>query len=353
MSLYKRKDSPFWWVKLTVGGRRVSQSSGTANKRQAQEFHDKRKAELWEQERLGVKPRRKWEEAVLRYLNEEVNKKSVGDDKLHLRWLHPRLEGMDLAQITRDVVDGLRQESQDTGVSNATTNRRVQVLRAILRRAHLEWEWLDRLPRFRLLKEPQGRVRYLTRGEAARLLAELPEHLRAMARFSLATGLRQGNVKGLRWSKVDVERKAAWVDASEAKGKRAIPVPLNTEAMQVIAEQRGKNPEWVFTFRGKPVEFKTSTKAWRNALKRAGIENFRWHDLRHTWASWHAQGGTPMHVLQKLGGWQTPAMVQRYAHLGMDDLKRYAEQVRIQQPAAGYDLATLEKQRAAEATLCP
>ena len=104
---------------------------------------------------------------------------------------------------------------------------------------------------------------------------------------------------------------------------------------------------------GKPVEFKTSTKAWRNALKRAGIENFRWHDLRHTWASWHAQGGTPMHVLQKLGGWQTPAMVQRYAHLGMDDLKRYAEQVRIQQPAAGYDLATLEKQRAAEATLCP
>ena len=108
-------------------------------------------------------------------------------------------------------------------------------MRAILRRAHLEWEWLDRLPRFRLLKEPQGRVRYLTRGEAARLLAELPEHLRAMARFSLATGLRQGNVKGLRWSKVDVERKAAWVEASEAKGKRAIPVPLNTEAMQVIA----------------------------------------------------------------------------------------------------------------------
>lgn len=242
MSLYKRKDSPFWWVKLTVRGRRVSQSSGTANKRQAQEFHDKRKAELWEQERLGVKPRRIWDEAVLRYLNEEVNKKSVGDDKLHLRWLQPRLEGVDLAQITRDVVDGLRQESQNTGVSNATTNRRVQVLRAILRRAHLEWEWLDRLPRFRLLKEPQGRVRYLTRGEAARLLAELPEHLRAMARFSLATGLRQGNVKGLRWSKVDVERKAAWVEASEAKGKRAIPVPLNTEAMQVIGMRPATSP---------------------------------------------------------------------------------------------------------------
>lgn len=346
MSLYKRKDSPNWWVKLTVNGRSLSESTGTADKRQAKEYHDRRKAELWEQQRLGVKPSRKWEEAVLRYLGEEVNKKSISDEKLHLRWLQPRLEAMDLTQITRDVVDGLMQESQRAGVSSATSNRRIQVLRAILRRAHLEWEWIDRLPRFRLLKEPQGRVRYLTREEAARLLTELPEHLRAMARFSLATGLRQSNVKGLRWSNVDLERKAAWVDSTEAKGKCAIPVPLNSEAMQVVKEQLGKHPEWVFTFRGRPVEFQTSTKAWRKALERAGIENFRWHDLRHTWASWHAQGGTPMHVLQKLGGWATAAMVQRYAHLGMDDLKRYAEQVRIQEVVGSYDLATLETQAA-------
>lgn len=342
MSLYKRKDSPNWWVKLTVSNRSVSESTGTADKRQAKEYHDKRKAELWEQQRLGVKPRRKWEEAVLRYLNEEVNKKSINDEKMHLRWLQPRLEGLDLTEITRDVVDGLMQESQRAGVSSATTNRRIQVLRAILRRAHLEWEWLDRLPRFRLLKEPQGRVRYLTREEATRLMVELPEHLRAMVRFSLATGWRRSNVTGLRWSHVDLERGMAWVDATEAKGKRAIPAPLNTEALQVIEEQRGKHPEWVFTYGGKR-QSQTSTTSWRQALKRAGIENFRWHDLRHTWASWHAQGGTPMHVLQKLGGWATPSMVQRYAHLGMDDLKRYAEQVRVQTPAGSYDPATLQQ----------
>ncbi len=342
MSLYKRKDSPFWWVKLTVCGRRVSESTGTADRRQAQEFHDRRKAELWEQQRLGVKPRRMWEEAVLRYLDEERDKKSINDKKLNLRWLQPRLEGTDLTHISRDVVDGLIQESQRTGASNATTNRRIRLLRAVLRRAHLEWEWIDKLPRFRMLEEPQGRVRYLSREEAARLMAELPEHLRAMACFALATGLRQSNVTRLRWSHVDLERGAAWVEATDAKGKQAIPVPLNAEAVQVIEEQRGKNPEWVFTFRGEPVKFQTSTKAWRKALKRAGIENFRWHDLRHTWASWHAQGGTPMHVLQKLGGWRTPLMVQRYAHLGMDDLKRYAEQVRLKETLPGYDLATLE-----------
>lgn len=341
MSLYKRKDSPFWWVKLTVCGRRVSESTGTADKRQAQEFHDKRKAELWEQQRLGVKPRRTWEEAVLRYLNEEVDKKTIKDDMVLLRWLQPHLEGMALGDISRDVVDRLIQASQKTGVSNATTNRRIQVLRAILRRAHLEWEWIDKVPRFRLLKEPQGRVRFLTREEATRLLVELPEHLRSMARFALATGLRQSNITGLRWSNVDLERGMAWVDATEAKAKRAIPVPLNAEAMQVVREQCGKHPERVFTFRGKP-QTQVSTKAWWNALKRAGIENFRWHDLRHTWASWHAQDGTPMHALQTLGGWQTPSMVQRYAHLGLCDLKRYAEQVRIE-PTSGYDLATYQE----------
>lgn len=338
MSLYKRKDSPYWWVKLTVGHRRVSQSTGTTNKRQAQEFHDKCKVELWEQERLGVKPSHIWEEAVLRYLNEEVGKKSLKDEMTLLRWLQPRLEGIFLSDITRDMLDNLTQESLREGISNGRVNRRLQMVRAVLRRAALEWEWLDKLPKFRLLKEPQGRVRFLTREEAARLLVELPDHLRAMARFALATGLRQSNITGLLWAKVDIDRGMAWVEAAEAKGKRAIPVPLNTDAMQVLQEQQGKHPELVFPYRGKR-QTQVSTKAWWTALERAGIKDFRWHDLRHTWASWHAQDGTPMHALQTLGGWQTPAMVQRYAHLGLGDLKRYAEQVRME-PTPSYDLAT-------------
>jgi len=67
--------------------------------------------------------------------------------------------------------------------------------------------------------------------------------------------------------------------------------------------------------------------AWRKALKRAGIINFRWHDLRHTWASWHVQAGTPQYVLQELGGWSSAEMVRRYAHLSSEHLARYAEQM--------------------------
>lgn len=66
---------------------------------------------------------------------------------------------------------------------------------------------------------------------------------------------------------------------------------------------------------------------WRNAVKDAGIVDFRWHDLRHTWASWHVQQGTPLHVLQELGGWETADMIRRYAHLALEHLAEYAEKL--------------------------
>jgi hypothetical protein len=68
-----------------------------------------------------------------------------------------------------------------------------------------------------------------------------------------------------------------------------------------------------------------NTKAWHKALEPVGIENFRWHDLRHTWASWHIQNVTPLHVLQELGGWSTPEMVQKYAHLSSDHLAQWVD----------------------------
>jgi integrase len=324
MSLYKRKNSPYWWVKLSHKGQRLQESTGTADKRQAQEFHDKRKFELWEQQRLGVKPRHSWEEAVLRQLAETAQKASLVTDKFHLRWMQPHLEGMDLNDIDRTVIDRLQLVGLAEGVSNSTVNRRLKLLRSILRKAVHDWDWLSQVPRMRMLKEPIGRVRFLTKDDAARLLRELPEHLRTMVVFSLATGLRQGNVKNLRWAQVDLAKRMAWVEAGEAKARRAIPVPLNPDALRVLEAQAGRHPVYVFTFRGQRIE-QINTKAWRGALERAGIENFRWHDLRHTWASWHAQNGTPMNVLQELGGWSSSEMVQRYAHLSMEHLEGYAE----------------------------
>lgn len=325
MPLNKRGST--WYVDVVApNGERIRRSAGTGNKAHAQEFHDKLKAELWRTSKLGEMPRHSWNEAVVRWLKEQSHKATIETDKVHLRWLDKYLGGKSLDTISRSLVDRITDAKCAEGVKNATVNRTLEVLRGILRRCVNQWEWLEKAPQIRMLHEPTRRIRFLTREEAQRLLAELPEHMADMMAFSLATGLRRANVTGLQWSQVDLVRRLAWIHPDQAKARRAIPVPLNAEAVITIRKNLGKHPTHVFVFQGKPV-YQVSTKTWYSALKRAGIEDFRWHDLRHTWASWHVQSGTPLHALQELGGWETADMVRRYAHLAAEHLAPYADRL--------------------------
>ena len=319
MSLYKRKDSSCWWVKITIGnGRPIQRSTGTDDKIKAQEFHDRLKAQMWEQERLGVKPGHSWKEAVVRWIAETSDKATHKEDVKKLQWLHAFLGDRMMDDITLDVIDTIRQAKLKEA-SKATVNRYLALLRSILIRARDEWEWLDKVPKVRLFKESISRERALTFDQAKRLLDELPPHQREVVLFALATGLRQSNVLKLEWAQVNLELKHAWVQGTQSKNRRPISVPLNELALVVLMRQIGKHPQRVFTYLGNPLA-RANTRAWKKALKRAGIENFRWHDLRHTWATWQRQAGTPTHELQRLGGWRTSAMVERYAHLAPDHL---------------------------------
>ena len=349
MSLFKRSGSSYWWVKLSHNGRRIQQSTGTSDKAKATEYHDKLKASLWDQERLGVKPSRTRNEAVVRYLAETTHKASQDTDKTHLRWVDRFLGGKTLGAIDRELLDRIHSARKAEGVAASTINRTMEVVRAVLRRAANEWDWLDKVPRIRMLPEPNRHVRWLTRDEAGRLIAELPEHLAAMVRFSLETGLRRANVTGLEWSQVDLARRTAWIHPDQAKARKAIAVPLSAAAVVVLRGQIGKHSTRVFSYRGNPVR-QVNTKAWQLALQRSGITEFRWHDLRHTWASWHAQAGTPLHVLQELGGWESAEMVRKYAHLSTVHLTEYVDRVsslRLVAPA-GEGVATIQLRAANE-----
>jgi integrase len=275
---------------------------------------------------LGERTRRTWNEAVVRWLKESSHKVTIGMEKAHLRWLDRYLRGKSLVEINRALLDRITEARLAEGKGNGTVNRTLEVVRAILRKSRDEWEWIDRAPRVRMLKEPTRRVRFLSREEAQRLLAELPDHLAAMAAFSLATGLRRSNVTGLQWTQVDLVRRLAWIHPDQAKARKAIPVPLNADAVSLIRQQLGRHETHVFSYQGQPVK-QVNTKAWYAALKRAGIEDFRWHDLRHTWASWHVQQGTPRHALQELGGWESSEMVRRYAHFSAEHLAPYADRL--------------------------
>ncbi len=267
-----------------------------------------------------------WEEAAARWLAETGHKKTHKDDKVKIAWLHPHLAAEPLSRINRDRVDQIMAIKERHGIKPATVNKYLALIRAVLRRACHEWAWLDTPPRLRMRKVHGHRTRFLSRQEADRLILQLPAHLKAMALFSLNTGLRAGNVIHLQWLQVNLNARIAYIHPDQSKNGKAIGVPLNQAALQVLEEQKGRHPAYVFTYKSKPIT-STSTRAWYKALQRAGIANFRWHDLRHTWASWHAQAGTPLSVLQELGGWKSAAMVQRYAHLTAGHLLKYAENI--------------------------
>lgn len=322
MSLYKRKDSPFWWVKLPpIAGelKPLQQSTATANKRQAKQFEEKLISDRWKQDKLGTKPKYTWDQAAEKWLAETTHKRTQAWDKSMLRWFHPYLGGKELSEINRALLDQIK-DKRARNVKPGTVNRYMALVRAILRRACYEWEWLDRVPKVSMAKDRETRIRSLTRDEFSRLLDELPQHLRDMAVFSVATGLRQSNVTRLQWRKVSLERRHLWIAAADHKNGKEHGVPLNDMAMDVLTRRQGDHPTHVFTYEGRPI-VQVNTKAWRNALKRAGIEDFRWHDLRHTFATWHREAGTPTHELQRLGGWKTQSMVERYAHVAPEGLQ--------------------------------
>ena len=357
MHLYQRGKRGTWWVDLgEIAGQRARRSTGTTDRAAAQEYAATLAASLWRQRRLGESPQVTWDQAVVEWLADHQHRRSIEDIKRVLRWLTEHLRGVALADITDTRIRMLRQarqarpvnrrsiakaEANDTPpppakpASAATVNRTLAQLSAVLHYAH-QRGWLAAVPPIAKAHEPAKPATWLTREQAAALLEELPPHLAAMAGFALATGLRESNVRLLRWDQVDMARAVAWFEAAEMKADRTHGVPLSADALRVLAGQQGKHRRWVFPVpswdlsgpeprrvQDSPTS-KISSAAWRKACIRAGVPTLRFHDLRHTWASWHVQAGTPLPVLQELGGWASYSMVLRYSHLGRSHVAAWA-----------------------------
>jgi integrase len=135
-------------------------------------------------------------------------------------------------------------------------------------------------------------------------------------------------VKLLEWDEVHFDKKMVLIPPEKAKAKETIVVPLNAETLAVLKSVQGKHEKYVFVKEGKVIA-DPNCRDWRRALSEAQITDFRWHDLRHTWASWHVQNGTPLYVLKELGGWKTLSMVEKYAHLAPEHLAQYVDNVLV------------------------
>jgi integrase len=318
MSIKLRGD--VYWLDVQINGQRIRESLKTGDKKQAQALADIRRAELWQGRLLKAKPKKTFREACTRWLAEKAHKKSLSEDQDKINYFLPKLGDRQLSNITRDDIEQIL----PTDVKPATRNRYRALIRSMLRAAEREWEWIDRAPVLRTESEPKRRVAFLTREQAELLMASLPEKYRTPVRFALLTGLRRSNVFNLTWDKVDLQRGTVIVEADEAKAGQRILVPLNSAAREILKALPEPHEGRVW---GDVTRVWCNT--WKASCTRAGVPWLRFHDLRHTWASWHAMAGTPLSVLQELGGWHSPQMVQRYAHLSPEHLAAAAERVSL------------------------
>src|SRR3984885_3412954 len=241
--LYRRKDSRFWWIGLVLpDGRRVCQSTGCVSRTDAESYLVRLKNEAIEAKQQGLLGIFVWQQAVVRYLEEFADKRSLSDDKDHLKKLDPYLRALKLDAIDMAALQPfIRDRKLNDGVSNATVNRALEIVRRILNLAHQDWRWLNSVPRIRMLKEPRRRVRFLRHDEVDRLIAVLPRHMKAIVKFALATGCRASEILGLEWSRVDLTRKVAWLDHGTTKSGEGRGIPLNADAVAAL-ESTGGTP---------------------------------------------------------------------------------------------------------------
>lgn len=206
----------------------------------------------------------------------------------------------------------------------ATKNRYLASIRRIFTLS-MQAGWVDKVPVLINLTEPSVRVRWITKDQASRLVDALSaQWMRDVCEFALHTGARANEILTLEWASVDLSKSVAWVTNDRAKSGKARALPLNHEAVQLLRRRLPYHVKWVFTnsYGNRPVQ--TDARVFKRACLEVGIEDFSFHDLRHTWASWHVQAGTPLFILREMGGWETLEMVRKYAHLNAEHLEKYS-----------------------------
>jgi integrase len=200
---------------------------------------------------------------------------------------------------------------------------------AVLRACVKDFHYLEHVPSVPMYRPGLDEPRYITREQYKALCSELPHHLELAARFAVHTLLRMREMLGLTWDRINLEQRTAWVPRRQRKGKiETFKFPLSSEVVRVLDELRTLNHSGrhVFQWQGRPVD-DCNTRAFQEACRRVGLDGLRWHDLRHTGASWAAQAGVSLHEIKELGGWKDLRMVLRYAHLAPSSVAGASEKV--------------------------
>ncbi len=328
MGIYKR--GKVWWMRLTFEGRQLRRSTETTNKRLAQKVHAKVITEITEGKWFDIKPEedKTFREMMDKYL-EEYSILKTPNGQCRDRVISEHLLGFFgdtlLKAITPPLIVDYKAMRRKKGSKPATIERELCLIKRAFNLAIREWEWVDKNPVSRVSRERFNNQidRWLSSKEEARLLEASPGWLREVIVFALNTGMRQGEILDLRWPYVDRGKRTAAVMRSKNGDRRTIP--LNEAALGVLAlksKVRHIKSDYVFASKvGTRLEKRNLARAFYQAMDRAVVEDFRFHDLRHTFATRLAQAGVDIYTIAKLLGHKDIRMTQRYAHHSTESLR--------------------------------
>ena len=343
MPVYKQPNSNNWLVEFKVDGKRYRRSSGTNIKRKAIRIEEKWRQEIHEGKHLiGVVKALTLEEAADRYFKSVIlPKDSREKSKIAERYsLNVVVRGFPsktrLDTIRSADIACWRDQLLSGGAAPATANRYLAILRAILNRAHSEWDALKVVPQFRLLPLNNNRCRCLSEDEELCILEAAAPHLKLLIVFLIDTGARLSEALDLSWKHVDLTSNyRATVTFMKTKNGHPRRIPLTNRLASILRGLKLDNEasnQFVFLYCAPgsctAVPFKNPFGAWKTALRKAGVDHgLRLHDLRHTFASRLVSRGVPIFDVSKLLGHQSITMTMRYAHLAPIAFENAIEQL--------------------------
>ncbi|WPL18958.1 Tyrosine recombinase XerC [Thiorhodovibrio winogradskyi] len=276
---------------------------------------------------------RTFDEVILTYLTETAQcKRSAATDRHRAKALREHFRGTLMHSLNNQHLAQYAHARRAQGISNSTINREMALLSSAIGYCNRELDWqLPNPTAGRKLSEPEGRIRWLQQSEAEALIkaashARRVPFLADLLTTALYTGCRKEELLGLEWSRVDLRERLIHLEARHTKAGKRRSIPLSSLAYKAILRRASFRSEhcpdapWVFAFadgrRANDIR-----GAFAKACSDAGIDNFHFHDLRHTCAAWLVTAGAPLAEIRDLLGHSTIQMTERYAHLAPENLR--------------------------------
>jgi integrase/recombinase XerD len=322
-TVYKRGDT--WWVRFRFGGQHIRRSAKTSKKAEAQAYLHRLLEEHAQKARGEALPRHLLTEAMDRFFEEASLKPRTLESYRFTSNICSRLLGhLHLDEITRRLLSEFVGTRKRTGVTDATIRRDLAFLSSVFSMA-ARWGWVDTNPvttfSKRTLKESRPRTRFITRDEFSRLHETASEDLKPVLVIAVETGLRKEELLGLKVSSIDFRRRELHLDVTKTSSPRRVPLsPVALATIKELLEQRSRPRSTYLFCKADGTRIGNPKKAFWGAWRRAKIDDFRFHDLRHTFASWWVQEGGDLYRLSRILGHATLQMSARYGHLRTDDL---------------------------------